>query len=211
MLPMPRSRKSSDSVSHSRSASRDGACQIVRSLQFAATLQAPATTPGRRAATWTFVALPQSVSRQMSSRGLVSVTGTLNGHEFQAVLQPDGSGGHWLKLSPRLLSAARVEAGNAVALEICPVETEPEPRLPADLRRALAAAPAPARTTWNDITPRARRDWVHWITSGQRAETRTLRIAKTCDMLACGKRRPCCFDRSGIYSRSLRGPRPSGD
>ena len=33
----------------------------------------------------------------------------------------------------------------------------------------------------------ARRDWIQWVTSGKRAETRTIRIEKTCDMLASGK------------------------
>ena len=39
-------------------------------------------------------------------------------------------------------------------------------------------------------------------------DTRTdaLRIDKGCDMLAKGKRRPCCFDRSGMYDKSLSCP-----
>ena len=31
-------------------------------------------------------------------------------------------------------------------------------------------------------------------------------IATACDMLASGKRRACCFDRSGMYSRGNLGP-----
>ncbi|MFN9196811.1 MAG: YdeI/OmpD-associated family protein, partial [Planctomycetaceae bacterium] len=57
-----------------------------------------------------------------------------------------------------------------------------------------------------DITPVARRDWIHWILSAKRPETRQKRILSTCEMLAKGKRRPCCFDRSGMYSQSLRAP-----
>ena len=83
---------------------------------------------------------------------------------------------------------------------------EPEPKVPADLRKALAATPK-ARALWSDITPMARRDWIHWITSGTRAETRALRIDKACSMLVAGKRRPCCFDRSGFYSKSLSAPK----
>jgi hypothetical protein len=62
----------------------------------------------------------------------------------------------------------------------------------ADLRKALAAASHKAREVWSDITPAARRDFVHWITSGKRAKPRTLRIEKACDMLAKGK---CRLDR----------------
>lgn len=87
-----------------------------------------------------------------------------------------------------------------------PVAVEPEPALPADLQQALADHPA-ARTTWDDITPLARRDWIFWITSGKKAETRSKRIHTACDMLASGKRRACCFDRSGMYSKALSAPK----
>lgn len=129
--------------------------------------------------------------------------GTFNGFPFQATLEPDGQGGHWLKVERRLREAAGVKAGDIVTLEIAPVAEEPEPRLPADLRKALAAAPSKAREAWSDITPAARRDFIHWITSPKRPETRTRRIATACDMLAQGKRRPCCFDGSGMYGRNL--------
>ena len=87
-----------------------------------------------------------------------------------------------------------------VTLEIAPAAEEPEPKVPADLRKALAAAPPGARKVWSDITPLARRDWIQWIVSAKQAETRARRIRTACDMLAKGKRRPCCFDRSGFYS-----------
>ena len=91
------------------------------------------------------------------------------------------------------------------ALEITPMAVEPGTTLPADLRKALSANPA-AKTTWSDITPVARRDWIHWITSGKKVETRDRRVATACNMLASGKRRACCFDRSGLYSKSLTCP-----
>ena len=88
---------------------------------------------------------------------------------------------------------------------------EPEPKLPADLRAALAANAA-AMATWKDITTVARRDWIHWITSGKKAETRVKRIGVAIDKLACGNRRACCFDRSGMYSKGGMGaPRAAAD
>lgn len=101
-----------------------------------------------------------------------------------------------------------MKPGDVVTLEIAPVAEEPEPTVPADLRKALAAAPMEVRAAWSDITPAARRDFIHWITSPKRPETRVKRIATACDMLAKGKRRPCCFDRSGMYSKSLSCPVP---
>src|SRR5436190_18352015 len=67
-----------------------------------------------------------------------------------------------------------------------------EPRLPTDLRKALAAARM-AKAKWSDLTPIARRDFISWIDSAKQLETRKRRIERACSMLAAGKRRPCCY------------------
>lgn len=177
----------------------------AQSIRFEATLLTP-RRPAAKPVSWSFLRLPQEASAQLPSRGQTTVEGTLNGCALCVTLQPDGAGGHWLRVDRKLREAAGVRPGETVALEVVPVAAEPEPSVPSDLRTALAAAPAKARAAWADITPAARRDWVQWITSGKRAETRRIRIEKACDMLAKGKRRPCCFDRSGMYDKSLACP-----
>lgn len=98
--------------------------------------------------------------------------------------------------------------GESVTLEIAPVAPaqEPEPKVPPGLRKALAEAPSRAKEVWLDITPMARRDWIQWIVSAKQVETRARRINNACDMLSKGKRRPCCFDRSGMYGKSTSCP-----
>lgn len=160
-------------------------------------------------AAWAFFVLPASSSARLPTRSMVTVAGSFAGQPFQATLAPDGAGGHWWKVEQALLDAAGVAAGDIVTLEFTPVVEEPEPAVPADLKQALAAHAA-ARATWDDITPLARRDWIHWITSGKKAETRTKRLAVACDKLATGQRRACCFDRSGMYSKGNMGPPKAG-
>ena len=173
-------------------------------IRFRAKLFRPAATA--KAVSWSFLTLPKEASSKLPSRGQTTVDGTLNGLAFRATLEPDGKGGHWLKVERKVCEAAGAEAGDVVTLEIAPVAEEPDPKVPADLRKALAAAPPKAREAWSDITPAARRDWIHWIVSAKQAETRARRIENACDMLAKGKRRPCCFDRSGMYAKSLSCP-----
>jgi hypothetical protein len=189
-----------------KAASRSGgARRAAGAVRFSATLLRPATPAN---ADWRFLVLPAAASAKLPSRGQVSVEGTFAGSPFCATLAPDGNGGHWLKVEPALLKAARVEAGEVVALEVAPVAPgmEPEPAVPPDLRKALGSAPAGARQAWSDVTPAARRDWIAWITSAKQEATRARRIAAACDMLASGKRRPCCFDRSGMYGKTMSCP-----
>ncbi|WP_197018434.1 YdeI/OmpD-associated family protein [Sphingomonas sp. URHD0057] len=64
--------------------------------------------------------------------------------------------------------------------------------LPDDLRDALRAD-LQALATWEDITPLARNEWICWIDSAKKIETRHKRIAWGCENLGQGKRRPCCW------------------
>ncbi len=43
--------------------------------------------------------------------------------------------------------------------------------MPKDLRKALTSTPA-TRAVWENITPLARNEWICWITSGEKAETK---------------------------------------
>jgi uncharacterized protein YdeI (YjbR/CyaY-like superfamily) len=64
--------------------------------------------------------------------------------------------------------------------------------LPDDLRQALVGDPD-ALATWDDITPLARNEWICWVESAKKDETRRKRIAWGCECLGDGKRRPCCW------------------
>jgi hypothetical protein len=164
-------------------------------FRFSATLHEPEEGKGG----WSFVLLPRAVSAKLPSRGQTAIDGSLNGVAFTAMLDPDGQRSHWLKVTRELRKKAGASPGDVVELAIQPA------RMPPDLRQALSSNAA-ARAVWTDITTAARHDWILWITSAKKAETRARRIASACDMLAGGKRRVCCFDRSGIHGGALGPP-----
>ena len=172
--------------------------------QFKAKLLRPAKSGN--AVPWAFVILPESASAKLPRRGRTTVEGSINGHGFRATLEPDGQLSHWLRVDEELLESAGANIGDIVTFEIMSVEQEPEPEIPSDLQDALAAAPE-ARAVWDDTTTVARLDWIHWITSAKQSKTRTKRISDACDMLASGKRRVCCFDPSGYYSKAFSAPK----
>lgn len=144
---------------------------------------------------WTILALPKSTSEKLPSRGITMVEGTLNGHEFQSPLEPDGKGSHWFRVSESMLKTIKAEAGDAVILKIEPSEEWPEPTIPPDLKKALEANPH-ALNTWMETTPIARWDWIRWINGTKEQSTRKRRIEVACSKLKSGMKRPCCFNRS---------------
>ena len=154
---------------------------------------------------WTFIVLPKQASEKLPRRGRTTVEGTINGHPFQATLDPDGQLSHWLKVGKDLQTSAGIKAGDVISLEIAPVEQEPEPEIPSDVEEALKSN-FEAHKVWHNTTTIARLDWIHWITSAKQLKTRAKRVNDTCEMLASGKKRVCCFDQSGFYSKAFCAP-----
>ncbi len=65
-------------------------------------------------------------------------------------------------------------------------------KMPEDFRKAIVVSPK-ALAIWEDITPLARNEWICWVTSGKKVETRSIRIKKALSKLNSGMRRPCCW------------------
>jgi hypothetical protein len=152
---------------------------------------------------WTILRLPDEASKELPSRGQVAVHGTINGHAFQTVLEPDGAGGHWMKIDRKLQHTARVTAGDTTTLEIEITKDWPEPSVPYDFEAALAAAPQKIQDLWKDITPMARWEWVRWVNATRSPDTRQRRVDVSISKMKNGTRRPCCFNLSACTDPAL--------
>lgn len=78
--------------------------------------------------------------------------------------------------------------------------------LPVDLRQAFVADKA-AREKWESLTPLARNEWICWVESVKKAETRREHVERTVEELKEGKRRPCCW--IGCIHRTDKAASPS--
>ena len=154
-------------------------------------------------ANWTVLRLPEKASGKLPSRGQVAVQGTINGHGFQTVLEPDGYFGHWMRIEGKLQRIAALSAGDTATLEIESRKDWPEPNVPQDLDAALAAAPQKIRELWKGITPMARWEWVRWVNSTQNRDTRRRRVDVSISKMKSGKRRPCCFNLAACTDPNL--------
>lgn len=72
------------------------------------------------------------------------------------------------------------------------VSTDILHKVPEDLLKVFTSN-SKLMIKWEDITPLSRNEWICWIESAKKAETRIRRIKRTCTELIEGKRRPCCF------------------
>jgi uncharacterized protein YdeI (YjbR/CyaY-like superfamily) len=65
-------------------------------------------------------------------------------------------------------------------------------KIPQDFEEAIIGVPR-VHSLWEDITPLARNEWICWVTSGKKEETRNIRIEKALSKMKGGMRRPCCW------------------
>ena len=65
-------------------------------------------------------------------------------------------------------------------------------KVPADLREALTSD-AKALAAWEDLTPLARNEWICWVISVRKSETRKQHVERVPTALKEGMRRPCCW------------------
>lgn len=64
--------------------------------------------------------------------------------------------------------------------------------VPAELNKALIHNKLVAKK-WQSLTPLARNEWICWIISPKKPQTRQNHIRRIIAELTAGKRRPCCW------------------
>ncbi|MDP3402511.1 MAG: YdeI/OmpD-associated family protein [bacterium] len=65
-------------------------------------------------------------------------------------------------------------------------------RMPQDIREALMLDKK-ACVAWEERTPLARNEWICWVISVKKAETRKEHLRRLVSELKEGVRRPCCW------------------
>lgn len=78
--------------------------------------------------------------------------------------------------------------------------------LPADMRKALTSSRA-TLAAWEDLTALARNEWICWVISVKKDETRRDHTKRLISELKEGVRRPCCW--IGCIHRTDKAVSPS--
>lgn len=140
------------------------------------------------------IRIPLESSKNLPSRGMVMVQGTINNVPFKKLLEPDGKGSHWIEVSTLLSKEAEVSVNETVFLDIEPIDEWIEPAIPSDIMNAIIKSDV--SNQWNSVTTKAKWEWIRWIRSTLSPDTRNKRIDVACSKLQKGDKRPCCFDTS---------------
>jgi uncharacterized protein YdeI (YjbR/CyaY-like superfamily) len=64
-------------------------------------------------------------------------------------------------------------------------------KVPEDIKKAIISSKIIDK--WNDLTVLARNEWICWVISVKKEETRVNHIERLCNEINSGKRRPCCW------------------
>jgi len=113
------------------------------------------------------------------------MTGAVNGCKVRGKLV-SRDGGHYLELGPAWCRDNTVIAGAQVAVRL-EAEGPQVASMPPDIAAALDAAPG-ARRFFESLPTFYRKNFMRWIESAKRPETRANRIAEMVETLKAGKR-----------------------
>lgn len=136
-----------------------------------------------------FVALPFLPDEVWGTKTEHHVSGTVNGKDVRAVVEPLGDG-HGIVLGPAWRRDRGIEVGDPVTVVLAP-EGPQRDELPDDFRMALDAEPNAAEF-FDGIAQFYRTAYLRWIdATKRRPDERAARIAEVVALLADGvKQRP---------------------
>jgi hypothetical protein len=132
--------------------------------------------------------VPAEIIGQLGGGKRPAVTASFNGIQFRTTIAVYG-GLSYLGVRRELRDAAQLEPGDVVEITL---ERDDQPRtveVPDDLAQALARDPE-ASQVFESLSFTNRKEYVSWITSARRAETRQRRLVEVPALLRQGRRTP---------------------
>lgn len=143
---------------------------------------------------FTFVSIPFSPREVWGVKPRYHVAGTINSHAVRGCLGVLGQD-YFLRLGAAWTRDNSVQPGETVKVHLAP-EGPQEDNLAADIAKALSENEK-AKTFFEDLPTFYRKNYIRWIESAKRGETRAKRITEMMGLLAEGKRERRMFELEG--------------
>lgn len=134
---------------------------------------------------FTFVAVPFSPREVWGAKPRYYVTGTINGISVRGTLGALGQH-YFLRLGAAWMRDSRIEPGANVFVRLS-LEGPQEDNIASDIAKALSDNEK-AKTFFDGLPTFYRKNFIRWIESAKREETRVRRINEMMKLLEAGKR-----------------------
>ena len=144
--------------------------------EFEAVIEKPPKTPGA------YIVIPFDVKEVYGTNGRVQVKATFDGHLYRGSLAPMGGGSHVLGVRKDILQALGKTHGDNIKVVI---EQDTAPRVvtvPRDLQKLLVENPK-EKAFFEKLSYTHRKEYINWIESAKKDETRQRRLQKSLRML----------------------------
>jgi hypothetical protein len=136
-----------------------------------------------------FITFPYDVQEIFGTRAMVKVKATFDGYPYRGILSNMGGDHHVILVRKDVREAIRKKVGESVEVTIEQDLEERTLEVPGDLQK-LFDKKRKAAEFFNKLSYTNRKEYVLWITSAKRPETRENRLLKTIEKLQLGLRNP---------------------
>jgi uncharacterized protein YdeI (YjbR/CyaY-like superfamily) len=147
------------------------------SKSFKATLERMRSNLG-----WVIVRIPLDVPKVWGVRGMLKVSGEINGFEFRTSLFPTGKGYHYLLVNKRMQAGASVSAGDTAQFRLEPDTAKRIVVIPSEFQKILNQDKTFRR--WFETLNYSTRKWIFdWVTQTKSAASRQRRAEQVAEQL----------------------------
>ena len=136
-----------------------------------------------------FVNVPFDVEKVYGTRGQVKIKATIDGEPYRGSLANMGGGCHLFPVLKAIRAKIGKGVGDKVKIELMRDTEARVVEVPADLQKLLNKNKT-AKAFFEKLSFTNRKEYVRWIESAKRAETRNARIEKAITMLVAERKNP---------------------
>jgi len=141
----------------------------------------------------TFISIPFDVEKTYGTKGQVKVKATFDGHPYRGILANMGTGCHVIIVRRDIRHAIGKKTGDLVGVTIEPDTEERIVEIPHELQMALDQNRTAAKF-FHSLSYTNRKEYVQWVQSAKKAETKTKRLEQSIQKLLAGKKNPSAKD-----------------
>jgi len=132
--------------------------------------------------TWHFANVPINVEQEFGTKGQVKVKATINGKTLYNSLMPHGNGMHYIVLGESIRNQTGIKVGDTIQMTVEADVRARKVEMPEDFEKLLIKNKA-ALEFYTNLAHTYQKQYVQWIISAKKEETRAERVAQAVEKL----------------------------